>query len=431
MPQNSDFNGLIGSPPAGGRPDARRLETFDPEGLRRRLARGLVAGAALPAVMAALLAGPLESRADGTPSTPPDSACAPAAEAAGSVPPVLGDGWPVARPAAEGIHPEALAALRAAIDDGRFTKVDSVVIARRGRLVFEAYFNGFTPEKLHDTRSAFKSITSILIGIALDRGLIDEIGSPILPMFPDYERIANWSEDKKAITLEHLLTMTPGFDAEENHGVGPWREDDMWPARDWIKFTLDLPMAYAPGTQFAYNTPTSVLLGGVLRKASGRPVPDFARTALFERLCITEYRWSFSPSGQAMTGGSFFIRPRDLAKFGQLFLDRGVWNGERIVSEAWVVQSTRRRFASLPPGSRKSPASATIGYGYHWWTHKGFLGLPATASYFASGNGGQKIFVFPKRDLVVVFTGSHYNEPIGHRQPMQILKRFILPALQG
>ena len=410
------FSHIVSAPPASPRPD------------RRRPGARPLAGPVSALLLAALLLGCAAARQAS--SDPPASACAPAAEDAGGSPPLLGDGWPVSDPAAEKIDPEPLAELTAAIEGGEFTKLDSVLVARNGRLAFEAYFNGFAVDKLHDTRSSFKSVTSILIGIALDRGLIAEVDAPILPMFPQYAEIDNWSESKRAITLAHLLTMTPGFDAEENHGVGPWREDDMWRARDWIKFTLDLPMAYAPGSQFAYNTPTSVLLGGVLRQASGEPVPDFAREALFEPLCITRYRWSFSPTGQAMTGGSFFIRPRDLAKFGQLFLDGGVWKGKRIVSEAWVKESTRRRVASLPPGTEKPPEAAVIGYGYHWWTRWGFPGLPGTTNYFASGNGGQKIFVFPRRDLVVVFTGSHYNEPIGHRQPMQILERFILPALQ-
>ncbi len=343
--------------------------------------------------------------------------------------PLGGDGWPLSSPAAEGIDPEALAAMAAAIDAGDYTKVDSILIARHGRLVFEAYFNDFGADSLHDTRSAFKSVTSILIGIAIDRGLIDDVGAPILPLFSRYQEIENWSEDKKAITLEHLLTMTPGFDAEENFGVGPWREDDMWRSRDWMKFTLDLPMAYQPGAQFAYNTPTSVLLGGVLRQASGEPVADFARKVLFEPLCISDYRWSFSPSGQAMTGGSFFIRPRDLAKFGQLFLDRGVWNGQRLVSEEWVERSTKRRVASLPPGSPKPPALEEVGYGYHWWTYRALGGTERTSAFFASGNGGQLVFVFPELDLVVVFTGSHYNDARGHRQPLDILRYFILPAV--
>lgn len=341
-----------------------------------------------------------------------------------------GDGWAVSSPAAEGLDPEKLDVMVAAIEAGEFTGVDSVIIARHGRLVFDAYFNGFTAETLHDTRSSFKSVTAILIGIALDRGLITGVDQAVLPLFPHYDEIDNWSEDKNAITVEHLLTMTPGFDAEENFGVGPWREDDMWPARDWIKFTLDLPMAYTPGRQFAYNTPTSVLLGGVLRQASGEDVPIFAHRELFAPLCIDDYRWSFSKSGQPMTGGSFFIRPRDLAKFGQLYLDGGVWHGRRIVSQDWVARSTQRRFAALPPGSHKPAELEAIGYGYHWWTYKDFAGTDLTTAYFASGNGGQEVFVFPKLDLVVAFTGSNYNEAIGHRQPKELLWYFILPALR-
>ena len=339
----------------------------------------------------------------------------------------LDDGWPVSSLKVEGLDPGKIDDMLRAVAAGEYTKVDSILIARNGKLILEAYFNGFDRETKHDTRSVFKSFTSALVGIALDKGLIDDIDRPISDFFPDYwPSVRNDVDKKSRITLAHLLTMTPGFDVEENWGIGPYREDEMNRSDDWYRFTLDLPMAWEPGTRYSYNTPTSVLLGGVIAHAAGEPVPAFAKTHLFEPLGITDYCWTLTPKGRAMTGGNFFIRPRDMLKFGQLFLDRGVWHGRRVVSEPWVRESTRRHLAAARPDPARDEPSQ-LGYGYHWWTFR--ARDPQFDQYFASGNGGQKIFVFPGFDLVVVFTSSHYGKTIGHTQPTQMFKRFIIPAL--
>ena len=339
----------------------------------------------------------------------------------------LEDGWPVSTLAAEGFDPKPIGEMLRAVEAGEYTKLDSILIARNGKLVLEAYFNGYDRETKHDTRSAFKSFTSALVGIAIDKGLIEGIEQPMSAFFPDYwPDLRNDPEKKSRITLAHLLTMTPGFEAEENFGVGPFQEDEMNRSDDWYRFTLDLPMAWKPGTQYAYNTPTTVLLGGVIAHAAGEPVPAFAKTHLFAPLGITDYCWTLTPKGRAMTGGNFFIRPRDMLKFGQLFLDGGVWHGQRLVSESWVRESTRRHLEAAPPG-KTGTEPGRLGYGYQWWTYR--ARNPRFDQYFASGNGGQKIFVFPGFDMVAVFTSSNYNKPIGHTQITRMFNRFIAPAM--
>ncbi|QDG75605.1 serine hydrolase [Labrenzia sp. PHM005] len=338
----------------------------------------------------------------------------------------LDDGLPVSTLAAEGFSIAPIKEMVADLQNGTYRNVDGVLIARHGKLVFEGYFNGFDRSTKHETRSAFKSITSTLTGIALDQELISGVDVPISRFFQkNWPAASGDRELKDAITLADMLTMTPGFDAEEAFGAGPWRETAMWAAEDWIRFSLDIPMADQPGRQFRYSSATTFLIGVAVARAASLPLPEFAKANLFEPLGISNYCWTLSPKGHAIGMGSFYMLPRDMLKIGQLFLDGGSWNGRQIVSKEWVGQATQHLVDAVPPGTQ-SEKPATSGYGYQWWTYtpRSFED-PRVAYFFASGNGGQEIFVFPKLDMVVVFTGSNYDSPIAHRQPIQILNRSI------
>ena len=338
----------------------------------------------------------------------------------------LDDGLPVSTLLEEGIEPKPIGNMLAAIGNGEFTKLDSVLIARNGKIVLESYFNGYDRDTKHDTRSSFKSVTSALTGIAIDKGLIPDINQAISSYFPDYwPDIRNDIEQKHHISLNHLLTMTAGFDAEENFGIGPFREDDMFRSSDWVRFSLDLPMAHEPGTRFSYNSSTTFLLGEVVARAAGESLPEFAKKHLFEPLDIATYCWTLTPKGCAVAQGSFFIRPLDMLKIGQLFLDQGMWKGRRVISAQWVEESTKHLVDILDENKESQPHRD--GYGYQWWTRH--AGNSNFDNYFASGNGGQRIHVFPHVKMVVVFTGSHYNQAIGHRQLTELLDRYILPAV--
>ncbi|WP_282609293.1 serine hydrolase [Pelagibius sp. Alg239-R121] len=340
------------------------------------------------------------------------------------------DGWPVSNLEAEGVNPQLVGQMLGDIKAGEFTKIDSVLIARNGKLIFEAYFNGFGRDSTHDTQSVSKSLGSALAGIAVDRGLITDVDQPVSQFFPDHwPHIQTDREKKDRITLRHLLTMTPGFEAEENWGIGPRRTDEMRRTSDWYRYALDMPAAWEPGTRFSYNSPTAVLVGGVVAQAAGEPLPSFAKKHLFAPLGVTDYCWSITQSGQVATNSGIFLRPRDMLKFGQLYLNHGTWLGQRIISEHWVRESTRKHVASTRPDKPRVKSSRR-GYGYQWWTRRTLPGEDAKLDlYLASGNGGQKIFVYPNLQLVVVFTGSHYGKPAGHAQPWKILDRYILPAV--
>jgi CubicO group peptidase (beta-lactamase class C family) len=201
-------------------------------------------------------------------------------------------------------------------------------------------------------------------------------------------------------------------------------EDAMYPTDDWIKFYLDQPLAAAPGETFSYATSGVVTLGNIITRASGQRIPDFADRYLFGPLGITEYRWPITNSrgnqGLAMTGGGLNLRPRDMLKFGQLYLDGGIWQGQRLIPESWIGESTRKHTTSDLYGED---------FGYLWRMIDRTVDGRHIRSFEAWGNGGQFIMVFPSLELVAVFTGENYGRFPEMEQPFEMTDRYILPAL--
>jgi CubicO group peptidase (beta-lactamase class C family) len=343
------------------------------------------------------------------------TACGSSAPYVYEAPASTGDGWDTAHAATVDLDPAPLTDATNAVRAGEYSEVDSILVVRHGRLVHEVYFGDYDRAKVHDLRSATKSVTSILVGIAIDQGLLPDADAYALPLLPAYANHQNPDPRKAEIRLRHLLTMTPGLDCNDGNGASPGNEEKMYGKDDWVRFILDLPMVADPGQQWAYCTGGVVTLGAVLAGATGRRADAFARESLFAPLGITDYHWEYTPSGQVDTGGHLHLRPRDMAKLGQLMLNRGAWNGARLLSEDWVRVSTARQ-ALLPNGGQ---------YGYLWWR----LSASGTEVFYADGNGGQQIMVAPALDLVVVFTGSHYNS--AHGMAFELLYKFILPAVRS
>ncbi|WNG50208.1 serine hydrolase [Archangium minus] len=334
----------------------------------------------------------------------------------GSPPDLLADGWEVSSLEAEGLAPDALAELERRIEEGGYAAPDSLLIARNGKLVYERYWNGFQRDTPHDLRSATKSITSALVGIALEHEPRSGLDAPILSLLPEYAPLKNPDERKERMTPRHLLEMRSGLECDDWKPDSAGNEERMYRSRDWVKFILELPMASGPDESTVYCTGGVVVLGAWLENAVGMSVPEFSRRHLFEPLGITHVEWQEAKGGRTDTGGHLSLRPRDFAKLGQLFLDGGTWRGQRVIPEAWVRESTVGRH---PLGDSK--------YGYLWWVNTfGVNGTPVEA-FFARGNGGQYLFVFPSLRLVVAFTGSHYNDA-GSFQPIDMCGRYVLPA---
>lgn len=297
--------------------------------------------------------------------------------------------------------------------------VDSVVVVRHGKLVAEHYWTDNGRSTPHDLRSATKSITSLLVGIAIDRNAIAGVDEPVLlrlsGAFPSLKHHDSW---KDTFRIENLLLMQTGLDCDDWDPSSAGNEEKMYPLRDWVHFFLDLPVRQLPAGLSRYCTAGVVTLGRIVKEATQQTTEQFADEALLAPLGIRNYCWSTFDDGQQVdTGGHLFLRPRDMAKIGQLVLQRGQWQGQQLVSEGWIEQSTQY-LSQYPDGQR---------YGYLWWMEQAPRVREGGVSFIAAeGNGGQYIFIVPSYDLVVAFTGRNYNS--NQSMPFRLLESVILPA---
>jgi len=288
---------------------------------------------------------------------------------------------------------------RGILDEG-YPGIESLLVVKNGRLLVEEYFYGFHRDSLHQMRSVTKTVASVLTGVALQQGFLESVEIPVDSFYPDLADEQDWDARKRGMTLEHLLMMTTGLEGDD------WEDDfagsqSMRESEDWIRHVAARRVTRRPGRQFAYSGSSLILLAGVLERTSGMTVPDLADEYLFGPLGIEEVEWQVSPAGTARLGSGLHLRPRDLARIGQLFLNGGMWDGQRIVSEEWVAQSTQRPLSFWGPRRW---------YGYLWWSRNIGTGLfSSIPTYFASGLGGQKMFVVPDRGMVVVITSGNYD----------------------
>jgi len=339
-------------------------------------------------------------------SSPAAASCAP--------PAVIDDGWQTADPAASGFDPAALCAVLERVAAGR-SNIHGVVVERRGRLVAELYRRGkdkpiwslvtrevdFGPTTVHDLRSISKSVVSLLVGIAGQQGKID-LGASALAYYPAYAELR--SPEREAITLASLLTMSSGL--QWNEGIasyGTLANDETRLYWDWkpYHYVLSRPIVAKPGAEFNYNGGGTAILADIVVRTTGVPLRDFARTALFEPLGIREWQWAADPWGRPLAFAGLRMRPRDLAKVGQMVLAHGEWQGRPVVPAAWVAEALRPHI----------DAGNGLGYGYQWWTGTVARGGKSVAWSAGFGNGGQRLYVVPDLDLAVVITAGAYNDP--------------------
>jgi CubicO group peptidase (beta-lactamase class C family) len=324
----------------------------------------------------------------------------------------ISDGWQQEAPASVGFDEARLRGVLAAMLDGR-TNLHAVIVERHGRLVAEHYRRGrdrtvnslfshtrdFGPAVRHDARSVGKSVISLLVGIAQAQGKLKGVGTPVLDFYPEYPALA--TPQRRAITLEHLLSMSSGLQWQEG-GSGPDDEHKlMW---KWtpVYHPLSRPLDVAPGTAFTYNSGGALLAADILTRTTGMPWWEYARTALFEPMGITDVEWMGDFLGRPMAYTGLRLRPRDLAKLGRLVLNHGKWQGQQIVPAAWID-------ASLKP--RITTGFDDLHYGYFWWTGTVAWQGRNLAWAAAFGNGAQRLFVVPELDLCVVITAGAYGEP--------------------
>lgn len=299
-------------------------------------------------------------------------------------------------------------------DDDEHRDLRAVVVLRDGRVVAERYYNGETAGSIHDVRSAGKSVTALLVGMAIDRGLIQSADDPVAAYWPDARGSAIGD-----VRLADLLTMRSGLSAFDEDPESPGNEDKLDAAPDPLGFTLDVPRADPPGSVYRYNSLTSYVAGVVVAKAAHQSMVGFADAALFRPLGITRWRWASDAAGYTKGQGNLWLTARGFAAIGEMVRANGTYRGRRIVSAAWL------REALAPKVSISASDPYADGYGYFWYSKTHQVDGVAVPVSFASGNGGNKIYVVPSRRMVIAITSSAYGRGYGQRRSEAILKAIL------
>ena len=328
--------------------------------------------------------------------------------------------WQTLDPAALRMDSEKLSQLETVIK-AEYGNINGIVIVRNGCIAYERYYNGYGPDDTHHVASVTKSVISALIGIAIDTGHIKSVDQKVLDFFPDYIPDASDTQ-KQEVTIRHLLTMTAPYPFED------WREplDMMCMQPDWVKYTLDMLGQKGELGTFKYSTAGAHLLSAVITRSTGKSAREFANGVLFKPIGMKEIPdyemrsfgfedlfgknvkgWVKDQQGHSTGGWGLTLTPRDMARFGFLYLNRGIWADNQIISDTWINQSTSMN-------SNK--------YGYLWWLH----GEDEVLAYMAMGDGGNAICCIPEKDLVVAIASEFAINP---RDRWTLVKEHIIPAV--
>ena len=308
-------------------------------------------------------------------------------------------------------------------------RLHSLIVSRRGEVVFESYYNGTRRDRAANIKSASKSVISALVGAAIERDLIPDVKTPIVTYFPELARDAD--QRKRAITVEHLLTMRPGLEGTSGRNYGAWVT-----SRNWVRHALARPMFAAPGEEMEYSTGNTHLLSAILTTATGKSTLQFANETLAKPLGFSLAPWPRDPQGVYFGGNDMLMTPRQMLAFGELYLNKGRANEQQILPSAWIDRSCEGRARNRRPGNPAFDPNGGVDpmrdrqYGYGWWIHE----IGDYEACFAWGYGGQYIFVLPELDLVLVTTSSPdvSDERRGHRRTVfEILERLVVAPMAG
>lgn len=331
--------------------------------------------------------------------------------------------WEVVEPAVAGLDAVMLDNLASRIGNNDLGNVSSLLIIKDGKLAYEKYFRGMNANKLHLNYSVTKSISSLAIGTLIYDREITDLNVPVLSFYPEYPLVtlSNPDRRKQDITLGLTLQMRAGLEWDElglpyNSSANPAVEIVGTP--DWIKYVLDKPLLTEPGSRFAYNSGCTMLLSGVIRQLTGRTASDYAKEKLLDPLQISYYEWKEGPNDISNTGFGISLRPRDMAKIGQLMLNGGTWEGQRLFSNRWVAASFES-YTRFQEG---------YGYGYQWWNKTFTINGEEKIIPYAHGYGDQLIYIVRELNMIVVLTGENYNGEKSFEE--EILQDFVIPAVR-
>lgn len=321
--------------------------------------------------------------------------------------------WSTSTPEKQGVSSAGLEKADKLINDN-YPNVYSLLVVRHGYLIYEKYYNGAGKDKAYNVYSVTKSIMSALTGIAIEQNLIKSVDQPVSELLPDYFKNID-NQSKKNITIGNVLTMTGGLESVDNNYGGFFTSDD------WLAYTLKKPMTDKPGTKFVYNTGLTQFLSNIITKVSGMSTKDFAEKYLFSKIGINAGHWATDPKGYYGGGYGLSLTPRDMAKFGYLYLNNGKWDGEQILSQEWVEESTKKHIT----------ANESNDYGYLFWlkTLHNSANNKDYFSYRADGAGGQLIVQIPELDMVIVVTAAPQVASKNGKDTQYIVENYVLPAV--
>lgn len=343
--------------------------------------------------------------------------------------------WQIVDPEEVGMNSSKLKALESMIKS-QYKNINGIVIARKGYMVFEKYYYGYIPLDAHHVASVTKSVISALIGIAIDDGYIKSIEQKVLDFFPEYPTDSD-DLQKRTITIKHLLTMTAPFPFSWKEGNKMGREplDRLRRQRNWVMYILNLMGKNGQQGRFQYYTAGTHLLSAIIARTTGISAREFANERLFKPLGMREIPdyevksfgldevfgknitgWIKDPNGNNTGGWGLTLTPRDMARFGFLYLNSGIWEDKQIVSKDWIQESTDKSVIL------DSKVNGYNGYGYLWWSRE----ENGIVAYSALGDGGNVICCIPDKDLVVAIASKIVNNP---KDSWQLLEECILPSI--
>lgn len=318
-----------------------------------------------------------------------------------------------------GFNADSIDALIANINDFQQRDFRGLVVIKNNKIVIERYFNSFWRNHIHDIRSAGKSITSLLLGVAIKEGLVQNLDQDVYSFFPQ-EKYPAVHEDYKKVKIKHLLDMSSGLDADSDDGQTPGNAGQWIAMDEWVEYLLSIPLAGKPGERWVYADINAALIGAIIEEKSGMSLKDFAKEKVFDPLGIKEYYWFTNAANQTVAAGNLYISTLDFAKLGVLVSNKGKWGDEQIVQADYVEKLLKQRVFDLSDYNPLADA-----YGMLWYKSQRNFGTKEVDYLWASGNGGNHLVVVPEENMVIALTSGGYRQWYPHTRAYDILGKVI------
>jgi CubicO group peptidase (beta-lactamase class C family) len=321
-----------------------------------------------------------------------------------------------------GFNRDSINQLYTSIDNTPQRDFRGLVVIKDNQIAIEWYFNTFWRNHIHDIRSAGKSITALLLGVAIKEGLVQHVEQDVYSFFPK-EKYPSIHEGYKKVKVKHLLDMASGLDADSDDGQTPGNAGQWSAKEEWLTYLLAVPLVKTPGKQWVYADINAALIGAIIEEKSGMSLRDFAKEKVFDPLGIKEFYWYTNAANQTVAAGNLYLSTLDFAKLGVLVANEGKWDNKQIIEATYVAQLIERKAFDLTDWWY-----LTDSYGMLWYKKQRIINGKAIDYLFASGNGGNHLVVVPEKKMVIALTSGAYGQRYSHRRAYTILGK-VLSAL--